>query len=107
MSSNRPKSLSEIVNGPDSGIGALAASAQARVALADHLRGALPDELAAHLLAANVNSEDCLVVLCDGPEWAARLRYESTTLLSRCRERHAGTVRVRIRVASDAAALRR
>jgi len=94
------------VNNAGSGIGALAASAQARVALADHLRGALPAGLAAHLLAANVDAENCLVVLSDGPEWAARLRYESTTLLSRCREQHAATVRVRIRVASDAAALR-
>jgi hypothetical protein len=106
MSSKQPKSLLEIVNSPGSGIGALAASAQSRVDLADHLRGSLPRSLAAHLLAANVNSEACLVVLCDGPEWAARLRYESTTLLSRCREWHASAARVRIRVASDAGPLR-
>ena len=105
MSSKRPKSLLEIVNAPESGIGALAASAQSRVDLANHLRGALPRGLAEHLLAANVNADACLVVLCDGPEWAARLRYEATNLLSRCREWHAATARVRIRVASDAAPL--
>jgi hypothetical protein len=104
MSSSGPKSLSEIVNVPESGIGALAASAQARVDLAERLRSTLPEGLAAHLLSANVNAENCLVVLCDGPEWAARLRYESTRLLSRCRELHASTIRVRFRVASDSAA---
>jgi hypothetical protein len=106
MSSNKPKSLSEIVNASESGIAALAEGARARVALAGYLREVLPDGLGEHLLAANVNSDNCLVVLSDGPEWAARLRYESGALLSRCREQHAATVRVRIRVASDAAALR-
>jgi len=106
MSNNGPKSLSEIVNSECSGIGTLAARARERADLGDYLRGALPDELAAHLLSANVNSEHCLVVLCDGPEWAARLRFESTALLSRCRERHAAAVGVAIRVYRDAAALR-
>ena len=99
MSSNRPKSLSELMSSESSPLGQLANKAAGRLALADFLRTGLTDELGSHLVGANLREEGCLVILADDPQWAALLRYESGNLLSRARERHPALTSIRIRVA--------
>lgn len=49
--------------------------------LAQILRSALPDDVAPHLLAANLREPDELVLICSSSSWAARLRFESEGLL--------------------------
>lgn len=99
MSTNRPKSLSDLLSSHGSSLQKLAAGAADRLALTDHLRGALEPALAAHLTGANLRDDGTLVVLASNPEWAARLRFESDHLLACCRDRYRQAARVRIRVA--------
>jgi hypothetical protein len=49
--------------------------------LAQILRSALPDDVAPHLLAANLRDPGELVLICSSSSWAARLRFESEGLL--------------------------
>ena len=98
MSNSGPKSLSQIVTSLDSPLQRLASEARDRLALTEHLRSGLATDLGAHLTGCNLHDDGTLIILAEGPEWAARLRFESETLLSRCRERHPGATRVRIRV---------
>lgn len=49
--------------------------------LAQILRGALPDDVAPHLLAANLRDAGELVLICSSSSFAARLRFESEGLL--------------------------
>jgi hypothetical protein len=49
------------------------------------LRRALPEPLAAHCVAANLDG-DTLVVGCDSSAWAAKLRYHLPTLLARLQD---------------------
>jgi hypothetical protein len=100
MSTKQPKSLSEIVSGAGSPLQDLAARAEKRLALAEFLRRGLTEELAAHIVAANIHTDGCLVVLTDAPEWAARLRFESGLLLSLCRKQHPEATHAKIRVTS-------
>ena len=48
------------------------------------LRGALPEPLASHCLAANLDGET-LVVGCDSAVWATKLRYQVPAVLARLR----------------------
>jgi hypothetical protein len=49
--------------------------------LAQILKAALPEDVAPHLLAANLREPSELVLICSSSSWAARLRFESETLL--------------------------
>lgn len=98
MSDLRPKSLSGLVTDKGSALGRLAGEAAARVALTDHLRSGIDQELAPYLAGANLRADGTLVILAAGPEWAARLRFESDRLLALGRELQPGAARVRIRV---------
>ena len=68
--------------------------------LTAHLRAALPEPAAGHLLAANVRDDGSLVVICDSPSWAARLRFESERLLAAAAEGGVRAERLRVRVAT-------
>ena len=98
MSSSGPKSLSDLVSAPGGAVGRLASAAAGRLALGDHLRSSIDPALAARLIGANLRDDGTLVVLAASPEWAARLRFESSRLLAACREQHPGAARVRVRV---------
>jgi hypothetical protein len=54
--------------------------------LAQLLRSSLPDDVAAHLLAANLRDPGELVLICSSSSWAARLRYESEALMKAARK---------------------
>ena len=97
MSDLRPKSLSGLLSDTDSALGRLADEAALRVALTDHLRNGLDPGIGQQLLGANLRDDGTLVILASGPEWAARLRFESEGLLARAREIRPAAARVRIR----------
>ncbi|MEX2495003.1 MAG: DciA family protein [Woeseia sp.] len=46
------------------------------------LRAALPADAAPHLVAANLRDQGELVLICSSSSWAARVRFESKTLLT-------------------------
>jgi len=54
--------------------------------LAQILRSTLPEDVAPHLLAANLRDPAELVLICSSSAWAARLRFESEGLLKAARK---------------------
>jgi len=103
MSAKSPRSLANLITADGTALRQLADTARGRVDLADHLRAGLDPALAEQLTGCNLRDDGTLVVLASGPDWAARLRYESDDLLARCRQRHPGAGRVRVRVAHSTA----
>jgi hypothetical protein len=99
MSNNDPKSLSELVSTDQSALGRLAAEARARLGLTDHIRAGLPADLAGQMTSCNLGPEGILTVRTTGPEWAARLRFETERILTLCRQRHPETRSVKVGVA--------
>jgi hypothetical protein len=49
------------------------------------LQSALNPELASSLKAANIREDGELVLICESSNWAARLRFESETLVNAAR----------------------
>ncbi|MDE0001359.1 MAG: DciA family protein [Rhodospirillaceae bacterium] len=82
-----PDSLAELLNSGN--LGKLAAESRRLQDLADSVRQRLPDEEAAHLVAANTDDEGRLVLVMDASVWAARVRYMAREL---------GEDRIRVRV---------
>lgn len=68
-------------------------------ALTVALRSALEDEVAPHLLAANLRDDGELVLICSSPAWAARIRFESDTLLDAAEKSGAKADRCSVKVA--------
>ena len=68
--------------------------------LTARLKAAVSEPAAGHLLAANVNDDGSLVVICSSPSWAARLRFESGCLLAAAGEAGVRVERLRVRVAT-------
>ena len=54
--------------------------AQYMNSLTSSLQAALPADLAANLVAANVREDGDLVLVCSSPAWASRLRFETDQL---------------------------
>jgi hypothetical protein len=98
MSSNHPKSLADIISVTQSSFGRLALEARARLGLTDHIRAGLPADLANQMISCNLDPDGLLIVRTSGPEWAARFRFESDRILTLCRQKHAETKSVKIRV---------
>jgi hypothetical protein len=105
MSSTRPRSLKEIL-GNGAGLSRLGEEAVQRLNLADYLREGLPVELRLVVAACNLRDDGTLVISTSSPEWASRLRFESDSLLARCRERFPAATRVRVRVDTNQAPVR-
>jgi len=99
MSKNKPKSLSQLLQTPDSTLGRLAETARQKLALSEHIRTGLAPDLGAELLHCSIDDDGTLIVRTTSPEWAARLRFENETLLSLSREVHPETTSVKVRVA--------
>mgnify|MGYP000498306463 CR=1 FL=1 len=75
--------LGNLLNRNENGeLGDLVRRAQALDSLCRALTAALPADLAADVLAANVREGGELVVICPTPARAARLRFESEALLA-------------------------
>jgi hypothetical protein len=72
-----PKSLSELLAAQNSSIANLADRAQQKVALSDHLRTQLPENLAGGFVHCNLRDDGTLAVIASSSECAARLRFET------------------------------
>jgi len=98
MSKSKAKSLAELAGSTDTGLGRLAEAARLRTDLGDFLRNRLDSKLAPGFVHWNIRDDDTLVVIATSPEWASRLRFETETLLSLCRERGLSVTTVKVRV---------
>ncbi|MGI9343501.1 MAG: DciA family protein [Gammaproteobacteria bacterium] len=99
MLKSKPKSLSQLIESPGSAIGRLAATARQKLALTEHVRAGLPDALGTELLHCSLDDDGAMIVRVSSPEWAARLRFETESLLSLARQIHPETTSVKVRVA--------
>ena len=71
---------------------------QCATELSQHLRVHLDSELAAGFLHCNMHADETLVVVASSPEWAARLRFASSELLTLSREFGMPATRVKVKV---------
>jgi len=93
------KSLDKLLNsnGADP-LENLVQRAQQMDALVVRLRHALPGPGSRELLSANIRDDGELVVVCSNSAWAARLRFESATLIAAARQHGHDVVRCSVRV---------
>ncbi|TDJ48078.1 MAG: DUF721 domain-containing protein [Gammaproteobacteria bacterium] len=102
MSTNDPKSLSELIAKPGSKLDRLARLARSKLQLTEHIRNGLPAELAAQMIHCSIDDDQTLIVRASTPEWATRLRFETECLLRLSRARAPETRSVKVRVAHPA-----
>lgn len=94
------KSLDNLLNpGKDGDLASIVRRAQDMGKLATALMRALPPEEGAAILAANIRADGELVVLCESPAWASRLRFSSDALLAAAKAEGAAVSRCSVRVA--------
>ena len=94
-----PKRLENLLNpNADKGLGALVRRAREMESLVEALRGALPPDDAAGVVAANIRDDGQLVVLAGSPAWAARLRFEEERLIEAARKTGATVTGCKVRV---------
>ena len=93
------KSLENLLNPSDNGdLGYIVRRARDMGALASALaRAVAPDEGAA-IIAANVRDDGELVVLCQSPAWASRLRFVADALLDAAKAHGRDATRCTVRV---------
>jgi len=99
MSQSKPKSLSQLLETPNSALGRLARVARQKLALVEHIRNGLPADMAPELVHCSISDNGTLIVRASSPEWAARFRFENETLLALSRELHPETTSVKVRIA--------
>jgi hypothetical protein len=100
MSNTGPKTLAELSQRAETAFGKLARESSRRSDLTAYLCGRLPAELASGVDLCSVGQGGLLTVLCHGPAWASRLRFETEQILTICREREPGIINVQIKVSS-------
>ena len=94
------KSLENLLNPSQNGdLGSIVRRAKDMGALAAALARALPPEDGASIVAANIREDGGLVILCQSPAWASRLRFSSDILLAAARAHGAKASHCTIRVA--------
>ncbi len=71
--------------------------------LSDALAAALPEDVREGLVSASVSADGQLVVFGRSPAWAAKLRYESQSLLEAARDSGQPADSVRVRVSHQSA----
>jgi hypothetical protein len=93
------KQLGNLLNSNGNGdLGDLVRRARDMGELTETLSRALPAELAASLIAANIREDRELVVICRSSAWASRLRFEEASLLAAARAHGASVDKVSVRV---------
>ena len=100
MSSDKAKSLSQLLGSASSGLGKLAAKARLRSSLSDHLRTAIGEPLSDGIMHCNMRDDGTLVIVAASPEWASRLRFEEQRLAELAREFGSDVTGVKVRVAT-------
>lgn len=94
------KSLENLLNPCQNGdLGSIVRRARDMGELAAALARSLSPDEGTSIVAANVREDGELVVLCQSPAWASRLRFASDTLLDAARAHGAKADRCVIRVA--------
>jgi hypothetical protein len=94
------KSLANLLNPNKNGdLGSIVRHARDMGELAAALARVLSPEEGASIVAANVREDGELVVLCQSPAWASRLRFSSAALLDAARAHGEKASRCTIRVA--------
>ena len=77
MADGHPKSLKTLLAGRS--LAGLAERAAATNRLARRVQAVVPAEIAPHIVGANLR-ERRLILIVDGPAWAARVRFESPAI---------------------------
>jgi hypothetical protein len=97
------KKLSDLLKASKNGeLGEILERAEAIGTLTTTLSSALPDELSGSLVAANVGPSGLLVVVARSPAFAARLRFEETSLIRAARESGESVTSLKVRVSHPA-----
>src|SRR5271170_4512635 len=79
---HKPKSINELLKTGGKRLTDLQAKSRARISLLEHVRAALPQTLADHVVSAGIE-EGRLTIGVASATWAARLRYVTETLRMR------------------------
>ena len=77
----------------------LAERAASTDALARQVQAILPSDVAGHVVGANIR-DNLVVIIVDAPAWAARVRFEASSICRVLRDQHeidVASVRVRVR----------
>ncbi len=97
MPGDKPELLKDLLTG-SGGLAGLVKRAAATDRVARRVQSALPEEVSAHVIGANIR-ENRLVVIVDGAAWAARVRFEAARLKQALAETEELTIeRVSVRV---------
>ena len=67
--------------------------------LARQIQSILPSDVASHVVGANIR-DHLVVIIVDGPAWAARVRFEASSICRVLRDQHeidVASIRVRVR----------
>ena len=79
--------LENLLNSQENnGLDKIIQRAQNMDSLTSSLQAALPADLAANLVAANVREDGNLAIVCSNAAWASRLRFESDQLIETARK---------------------
>ena len=93
------KRLENLLNpSDDGGLGEIVRHARDMGQLVQALQQSLPDDEASSILAANIRGDGELVVLAASSAWAAKLRFETDTLLEAARASGATVSSCKVRV---------
>jgi hypothetical protein len=98
MPGDKPELLKDLL-ADKGGLAGIVRRAAAADRMTRRVQSALPGEVSAHVVGANIR-EDRLVVIVDGAAWAARVRFEAPLLkrtLAETEELEIGRVFVRVR----------
>jgi hypothetical protein len=96
------KNLKNLLNSSEIGeLADIVQRAQAMGELTVTLSAALPTDLGGSLIAANIRDDGELVVIARSPAWAARLRFETESLLAAARNTGAKVTGCSVRVSHD------
>ncbi len=96
------KRLKNLLNTNDNGdLGDIVQHARNMDALLQVLQGALPEEYATSIAAANIRGDGQLVILATSSAWASRLRFETEALIAAARASGADVTSCTVRVARE------
>jgi hypothetical protein len=97
MPPGKPKLLKDLLCSQS--LAALAKRAAATDTLARQIQAILPPDVASHVVSANIR-DNLAIIIVDGAAWAARVRFESSSICRVLRDQHeidVASVRVRVR----------